>query len=78
MFDGLRIPLHDDEIPNTPSTETPCLCLLEDDSLVTNVGIETGRLLGPLDSYEKLTDVDLSIHVTIKALHVTGSNVTLL
>jgi len=39
---------------------------MEDDALVTHLTIETGQLLGPLDGPEKESDVDLTIHVTVK------------
>jgi hypothetical protein len=61
------MPLEEEKIPSSQSmTDGPtCFCLLEDDSLISNLNIETGRLFGPMENNEKETDVDLSIHVTI-------------
>jgi len=66
LLDGLRIPMAEDEIPNSLSPGERYFCLLEDDSLVTHLNIETSQLFGPLDGHEKENDVDLSIHVTVK------------
>lgn len=65
LFDGLRMPLSEDEVPQDMPDQRQ-FCLLEDDSLIKKVTIDTGRLLGPIQDQEKETDVDLAIHVTIK------------
>ena len=66
LFDGLRIPLAEDEVPNSLLPGGRYFCLMEDDALVTRLTIETGQLFGLFDEHEKESDVDLTIHVTIK------------
>lgn len=68
LFDGLRIPKTDAEIPATfqpTEKETPMLCLLEDDSLITAFNIRSERLLASPSSND--SDVRLIIGVTVKA-----------
>ena len=48
LFDGLRTPLQENELPTTDSpgfNETPFLCLLENDDLITGFSVTTERLL---------------------------------
>ena len=45
--------------------ENPFFCLVEDDSLITDVSVTTDRLLVAQDSGEKIHDVWLVIHVTV-------------
>lgn len=73
LFDALRIPERCDEIKDLPprSDEKPFFCLLEDDSLITEVRVTTDRLLEPLADGEHEHDVVLIIGV--KALAV-GAN----
>lgn len=66
LFDGLRIPLAENEIPDNIPEMKRIFCLTEEDSLITKINIETGRLLGPLQDGENENDVDLSIHVIAK------------
>lgn len=50
LLDGLRVPSAPNEIPRNDSPqadESPIFCLFEDDRLVTDLSIETGRLLTP-------------------------------
>ena len=74
LFDGLRRPLSDDELAGSSiKTVGPKIyCLLEDDSLIDNVSIETGDLLEPVDGSEiKENDVRLVITVNVFP-HRTG------
>jgi len=72
LFDALRIPHTTSEFsPPSGSIGSPVdvFCLLEDDVLITRLGLRTGRLLGPLDgasTSEKPTDVELHMHVFVK------------
>ena len=64
LFDGLRIVDSVSELPGgvAPSAdENPFFCLLEDDSLITEVNITTDRLFTPLSGH--LHDVMLIIRV---------------
>jgi hypothetical protein len=65
LFDALRIPTAG-EINDSPEAgENPFFCLLEDDSLITEVSVSTDRLLKPLQSEEKENDVVLVLNVTV-------------
>lgn len=77
LFDGLRIPLEETHVPCSPEEgKNPnCYCLLEDDSLIAHVNIETGRLWGPLGDQEDENDVELTMHVTVKVREVTIDNI---
>lgn len=70
LFDALRIPQYNNEIDKFPPQpdENPFYCLLEDDSLITDVKITTDRLLSPLENDEHRHDVHLVLHVTTKIL----------
>ena len=67
LFDGLRMPKRKEELGNVPidADEDPFYCLLEDDTLVTQVSVTTDRLIIPQESTESIHDVFLVIHVTV-------------
>lgn len=71
LFDGFRIVESENQLGGAvPSEdENPFFCLLQDDSLITQVTVNTDRLLTPLGTEERIHDVELVIHV--KA-HVAG------
>lgn len=53
LFDALKIPSEPTGLPKGAlpgEEETPFFCLLEDDSLITRVTVETDRLLEPVGS----------------------------
>jgi hypothetical protein len=63
LLDSLSMPKHLNQLPTeaTPlSDETPFFCLLQDDSLVTSVSVDTDRLLLPAT-----TPPDKSVVVTV-------------
>lgn len=77
LFDALRIPHSEQEVDAKaalPSQAT--YCLLEDDSLITRLSIDTQRYLGPLLDGEKDTDVALDIRVTVESGRPRMGNVT--
>jgi len=75
LLDSLRMPHNVGEIPGTPlPDEDPFFCLLEDDNLVTKIGVSTDRLLEPTASQ---SDVQLFIHVTTKATRMIYGNMGL-
>jgi hypothetical protein len=80
LFDALRIPdgpeLPADALPE--ADETPMFCLLENDSLVTDLKITTDRLLRPLREGEHQNNVLLIMSVNVKASQVNGRNLALL
>jgi hypothetical protein len=65
LFDGLRKPneSHDVAEESPQQGEDPFFCLLEDDSLITEVHVLTDRLLIPCSSEENIHNVELTIHV---------------
>lgn len=64
LFDALRMPQNADEVGDRHADDdAPHFCLLEDDSLITDVRITTDRLLTPIGVGEHLHDVHLVIHV---------------
>jgi hypothetical protein len=68
LFDGLRIPQTCDEVQGfvPEANENPFYVLMEDDSLITEVRVNTDRLMTPQESGENLHDVVLIIHVQSK------------
>lgn len=65
LFDSLRMPHTTEELPDTTPGigEDPFFCLMQDDKFVTSVNVTTDRLLIPLDSGERIHDVELVIGV---------------
>lgn len=68
LFDALRIPHYEDEVKGFPphENEYPFFCLLEDDTLITDVKITTDRLLMPLETDEHIHDVHLVVSCRTK------------
>lgn len=68
LFDGLRKPNTQDEIPNEEIgkfTEQPMFCLLEDDSLISSLAVETDRLLGAeLGKHDVVLIMRLKLKIT--------------
>lgn len=72
LFDALKVPnetaaLPDNVLPS--SDETPFFCLLEDDSLITNVDIQTAHWLEP--DVQDSDEVVLLLRVRTKLTRVT-------
>ena len=76
LLDGLRIPRGSNEgrqeRPDVPDPD-PFFCLLEDDSLVTKVTVESEQLLRPADPDEVLAVI--SVHV--KKTRLTPENMAI-
>jgi hypothetical protein len=69
LFDGLRMPQERHELGGASPVcgeDDPFFCLLQDDSLITEVHVTTDRLLTPVESEERLHDVVLIIQVAIQ------------
>ncbi len=74
LFDALRMPTKDEEdAANMTPTANPLQCLLENDSLITDLSIRTGRLLG-VPAQKRLHRVHLVIDVTVKVLRFSVWN----
>jgi hypothetical protein len=76
LLDALRIPRAPGELPASATVseigdDGLFYCLLEDDSLVTKVGVETEQLLQPYDSDSILA----VIHVVIKKTRTSYANI---
>lgn len=79
LFDALRIPKDCNEIDGLPETdESPFFCLMEDDSLVTELNVTTDRLFTPLKTEQHKHEVILIIQVKIKTTQVSFENLALL
>ena len=83
LFDALRIPESGLELPADAKPEAgqdPFFCLLENDTLVTDLKVTTDRLLRPLRSGpdDHKNNVILVVHVNVKAAKITGQNMALL
>jgi hypothetical protein len=79
LLDALRIPENCSEVDGLPETdETPFYCLLESDTLVTELAVTTDRLLVPLKPGQHENEVHLIIQVKVKASSINLSNFNLL
>lgn len=81
LLDALRMPHNDDEIKGLQKSfgDESMVCLLEDDSLITKISIETYRIWEPmgllaLADGRKETDVQIDLHVTVKSSHPMWAN----
>lgn len=72
LFDALRIPNEAEEKAGGTPTANPLYCLLESDTLISDLSVKTGRLLG--DRAKKPHTVRLTIDVTVKVLRVMEQN----
>lgn len=79
LFDALRIPKDGNELVGQPEPdENPFFCLLEDDSLVTEINVTTDRLLTPLKDGQHKNEVVLIIQVKMKAIKLSLANLSLI
>jgi hypothetical protein len=80
LIDTLRKPHNANELVGNempPVDEDPFYCLLEDDDLVTGLGVETDMLRGPLSNGSNdFSDVKLVISVELRPEHVTMFNLS--
>lgn len=75
FFDGLKVPdtIIGNQYGASPDPD-PFLCLLEQDSLITSVFVETDRLLNPADTGSP-NDARLLVEATIRVMRITPNNV---
>jgi len=75
LFDGLRVPHDGKEIGGSAPLEgeDPFFCLLQDDSLITEVKVRADTLLTPTTP-QTANDVKLIIGVTLRPLEMTEYN----
>ena len=76
LFDALRMPQEPYELNRLKpgEDENPFFCLLQDDRQITEVNINTDRLLTPQTTDENINDIHLIIHV--KTLSLDGDTFT--
>jgi len=72
LFDALRMPTEAEEKAGGEPTANPLYCLMESDSLISDLSVKTGRLLG--QRTKKVHAVRLTIDVTVKVLRVMYEN----
>jgi hypothetical protein len=78
LIDAMRIPHIQQEIgTNVPEAgEDPFFCFLSDDGLITEIKIQTGVLLTPLDPNAQEEPVKLIIRVALRPLQLTDWNMS--
>ena len=72
LFDALRMPSEQEERVGGPPTADPLYCLLQSDTLISDLSVKTGRLLG--EKTKKPHHVRLTIDVAVKVLRVMPEN----
>jgi hypothetical protein len=72
LFDALRMPNEAEEKAGGLPIANPLYCLLQSDSLISDLSIKTGRLLGART--KEPHSVRLTIDVTVKVLRVMDEN----
>jgi hypothetical protein len=73
LFDAMRIPQNASELPAGETHTGPFFCLLEDDSLITKLSVDTSQILG--SAMFGANDVELTIHVTVRPRYpMIGNN----
>jgi hypothetical protein len=74
LIDALRMPHEDRELPADVTHDgNVFFCVLEDDRLVTKIGIETRNILGPRPAKADQTKVDVDIELRIYPVHTVGN-----
>jgi len=76
LFDALKMPNPKDEYKGLTPTEDPLYVVLEDDALISDFSIKSGRLLGR--GAKKKHEVRLTVDITVKVLRVFDQNQCLL
>jgi len=77
LFDAMQIPPHANQFPPggiAGSPESPFCCLLEDDSLISGLNVDTRRMLKPAST----NDVLLLIRVTTQTDEISLGNIQLI
>ena len=77
LFDALRMPHDSTELAGVVPGSGPkrMYCLLEDDSLITQVSVNTQQLLEPLTEGEDSSTVELLIHVRVQSTYPMIANI---
>lgn len=75
LFDGLRMPDTKDKYVGDAPTADPLYVVLEDDALISDISVRSGRLLG--NRTKDKHAVRLTVDITIKVLRVLSQNQSL-
>ena len=78
LLDALRMPEVGEICEAPEADERPFFCLLQNDSLVTDINITTDRLLTPLQNEQSKHNVHLIIRVTTRSSVAMWENLPLL
>lgn len=76
LFDALRMPQNDTEVPENAAHDGVFFCLLEDDSLITKLSVDTSQILG--QGQFGPNDVELTLHVMVRPRYPMNANVEML
>ena len=76
LFDALRMPQNASEIPEDAAHDGVFFCLLEDDSLITKLSVDTSQILG--QGQFGPNDVELTLHVMVRPRYPMNANVEML
>lgn len=72
LFDSLKMPNPRDAYRGMPPTADPLYVVLEDDALISDFSVKSGRLLGR--GAKKKHEVRLTVDITVKVLRVFDPN----
>ncbi len=72
LFDALKMPNPNDEYKGTIPTDDPLFVAMEDDALISDISVRSGRLLG--NRTKDKHRVRLTIDITVKVLRVFYQN----
>ena len=72
LFDALKMPNPKDEYKGHAPIADPLYVVLEDDALISDFSIKSGRLLGR--GAKRKHEVRLTVDITIKVLRVFDQN----
>jgi hypothetical protein len=75
FFDALTVPKREQALAGEGPAGDPHCCLLEDDKLISDFSIRTGRLLGRKEKQPH--DVRIQADITVKVLRVMDQNLCL-
>lgn len=77
LFDALRMPHNESELSSidSPQEVERIYCLLEDDSLISRVSVNTQQLLEPLETDENPATVEVLLHVFVQSTYPMWGNV---
>ncbi len=75
FFDALTMPNREQAAAGEPPCEAPLCCPLEDDKLISDFSIRTGRLLGKFE--KDAHDVRVQADITVKVMRVMDQNLCL-